>query len=67
MECDGDDTHFARDAFTSPCEVAGVETEGAEFAVAAARADEMDAFAADTGVGRLATFLESSVVLVIRN
>ena len=64
MESYSDDTHFACNAFATPCEVAGVETKGAEFAVAAACADEVDAFAADTGVGRLATFLEGSVLVI---
>lgn len=59
VEGDADDTHFARDALAAPGEVAGVETQRAELAVAAARAYEMDAFRADTGVGRLTALLES--------
>ena len=64
VEDDADDAHFACHALAAPGEVAGVETQGAEFAVAAAGAHEMDAFAADTGVGRLTTFLEGSVLLI---
>ena len=64
MERDADDTDFARDALAAPGEVSGVETQGAEFAVAAAGADEMDALAADAGVGWLATFLEGPVLLI---
>ena len=66
MEGDGNDTDFAGDALAAPGEVAGVEAQGAELAVAAAGTDEMDTLAADTGVGRLATFLEGPVVLHIR-
>ena len=66
MEHHTDDTDFASDAFTAPSEVAGIETEGTEFAVAATGANEMDALGADTGVGRLTTFLDGSV-LHIRN
>lgn len=62
MEDDTDDTDFTRDALAAPGEVAGIETQGAEFAVAAACADEMDALGADTGVGRLTAFLEGSVL-----
>jgi hypothetical protein len=60
MEGYDDDTGLAGDAFGAPAEVAAVETEGAVFGVAAADADEMDALAADTGVGWLTTFLERS-------
>ena len=60
MERHGDDAHFAGDALGAPREVARVEAQGAEFAVAAARADEVDAFGADAGVGGLAALLESS-------
>lgn len=61
VEGDGNDTDFAGDALAAPGEIAGIETQGAEFAVAATRADEMDTLGTDTGVGRLATFLEGSV------
>jgi len=61
---DGDDAYFARDAFGAPGEVAGVEAEGAVFGVAAAGADEVDAFGADAGCGRLAAFFEGSARVV---
>lgn len=61
VESDGDDTDFAGDALAAPGEVAGIETECAELAVATASADEVDSLGSDTGVGRLATLLESSV------
>jgi hypothetical protein len=60
MEGDGDDTDLPRDALRAPREVAGVEAQGAEFAVAATGADKMDALCANTGIGGLATLLESS-------
>ena len=60
MVCDGDDADLAGDALGAPAVVARVEAEGAELAVAAAGAHEMDAFGADTGPSGLATFLESS-------
>ena len=61
VERDGNDTDFAGDALAAPGEVAGVEAQGAEFAVPAAGAHEMDPLGADAGVGRLATFLEGPV------
>jgi len=61
MEGHGDDADFSGDAFRAPGEIAGVETEGTVFGVAAASADEMDTLVADTSVGWLATFLEGSV------
>jgi hypothetical protein len=65
VESDGDDTDFAGDALAAPGEVAGIETERAELAVAATGADEVDTLGSDTGVGRLATLLESSVLTSI--
>ena len=56
----GDDTHFSGYAFGAPGEVAGVETEGTIFGVAATGADEMDTLGADSGVGWLTAFLECS-------
>ena len=61
MEGYNDDTGFAGDAFGSPAEVAGVESESAVFGVATADTDEMDSLAADTGVCWLTTFLKGSV------
>ena len=55
---DRDDADFAGDAFRAPAEVPRVKAEGAVFMVTAANADDVDAFGTDTGVGRLATFLE---------
>lgn len=66
VEGDGNHTDFAGDALAAPGEVAGVETQTAEFAVAATGADEVDTLGADTGVGGLAALLESSVALIIR-
>lgn len=56
---DTDHTGLLGDALRSPGEVAGLETESTELAVAAAGADEMDTLGANTGVCRLATLLES--------
>ena len=58
---DGDDTALAGDALGAPGEVAGLETEATELAVAATGADKVDALRTDTGVGGLATLLEGSV------
>ena len=66
VEDDTDDTRLASRTLRTPREVAGIEAKGTEFAVAAARADEVDALSADTSVGRLATFLESSVACRVR-
>ena len=54
-----DDADLAGDTLAAPGEVTGVETEGAEFAVAATGADEVDTLGTDTGVGSLAALLES--------
>ena len=61
MEDDADDTDFAGDALAAPGEIAGVEAEGAELAVAAPGTHEMDALGADTGVGGLTALLEGPV------
>jgi len=65
MERHADNTGLAGDGFGAPREVARVEAEGAELAVAATGADEMDALGADTGVGGLTTLLESSLLAVV--
>lgn len=57
---DNDHADLAGDALAAPGEVAGVDTQGAELAVAATGADEVDALGTDTCVGGLATLLESS-------
>lgn len=53
MVDDADDTGLAGDGLGAPREVAGVEAESAELAVAATGADQMDTLGADTGVGWL--------------
>jgi len=58
---DDDDADFACDSFRAPGEVAGIKTEAAVFRVSTSSADKMDSLRPDTGVGWLATFLESSV------
>jgi len=65
MEGHSDDTDFAGDGFGAPREVAGVETKSAEFAVTAAGTDKMDTLGTDTGVGGLATLLESSESMLL--
>lgn len=61
VEGHSQDTDFARDAFGAPGEVAGVDSQSTELAVAAADTDEMDALGTDSGVGGLTTLFESSV------
>jgi len=56
---DGNDTGLAGDTLRAPGEVARVETEGTELAVATTGAHEMDTLGTDTGVGGLAALLES--------
>lgn len=56
---DGNDTGLAGDTLRAPGEVARVETEGTELAVATTGADEMDTLGTDTGVGGLTALLES--------
>lgn len=56
---DTDDTGLLGDALGAPGEVAGLETQSTELAVAAAGADKMDTLSANTGIGRLAALLES--------
>jgi hypothetical protein len=56
---DTDDTGLLGDTLGTPGEVTGIETEGAELAVAATGADEVNTLCANTGVGRLAALLES--------
>lgn len=57
---DADDARLAADALAAPREAAGLEAQGAELAVAAARANQVDALGANARVGRLAALLESS-------
>jgi hypothetical protein len=56
---DTNDTGLLGDALGAPREVAGVETQSTELAVAATGADKMDTLSANTGIGGLATLLES--------
>lgn len=56
---DTDDTGLLGDALRAPGEVAGLETQSTELAVATAGADKMNTLCANTGVGRLAALLES--------
>lgn len=60
VEGHSQDTDFTRDALGAPGEVAGVDAESTELAVAAADADEMDALGSDSGVGGLTALFESS-------
>jgi hypothetical protein len=57
-----DDAHLAGDALRCPREVAGLQAKGAELAVAAASAHEMDSLAPDTGVGLLSAGFESALL-----
>lgn len=61
MEGDANDTDFAGYPFAAPREIAGIETEGAVFGVAAASADEVYTLVANTGIGWLTALLEGSV------
>lgn len=56
---DHDHTGLARDAFGAPGEVTRVETEGTVLGVTTTGADKVDSLGANTGVGGLATLLES--------
>ena len=65
VESDDDDTGLAGDTLAAPGEVAGFEAQCSELAVAASGSDEMDALVADSSIGRLTTFLESSAENVL--
>jgi hypothetical protein len=62
---DTDDTALASAALGGPGKVTGVETEGTVLVVAAAGADSVNALGANTGVGTLATSLESALLPVV--
>lgn len=62
---DDDDAGLAGDTLGGPGEVAGVETEGTELAVATTGADKVDTLGTDTGLSRLATLLESPLLAVV--
>lgn len=59
---DTDDTGLAGAALGAPGEVAGVETEGTVLVVTTTSSDGVDALGANTGVGTLATSLESALL-----
>ena len=56
---DTDDTGLLGDTLGAPGEVAGLETQSTELAVAAAGADKVHTLRANTGIGGLAALLES--------
>lgn len=62
MVGDDDDTGLPCAALRRPCEVAGVEAERSVLVVTAAGSDDVDTLGTDTGVRRLATCLESSLL-----
>ena len=62
VESHSDHADLAGDSLAAPGEVAGVETQSTELAVAATGANKVDALWSDTGVGWLPTLLESSVL-----
>ncbi len=59
---DTDDTGLAGAALGTPGEIARVETQSTVLVVTTAGADGVDALGADTGVGALATSLESALL-----
>lgn len=59
---DGDDTGLAGAALGGPGKVARVETQGSVLVVAATGTDGVDALGANTGVGALASSLESALL-----
>lgn len=60
VEDNVENADLAGETLRTPREVAGFETESAEFLVATTRADKMDALRADTGVGWLTTLFKGS-------
>lgn len=61
VEGHNNDADLAGDALGSPRKVTGLETERTVLGVSTASADKVNSLVADTGVGRLATLLESSI------
>lgn len=59
---DADDTGLAGEAFGTPREVAGLETEGTVLVVTTTGADGVDTLGADTGAGTLTAQLESALL-----
>lgn len=62
MVGDGNDTGLAGQALGTPGEVTGFETEGTVLVVTTSGSDGVDALRANTGVGTLATSLESALL-----
>jgi len=62
---DTEDTGLGSDVLRAPSEVAGLETESTVLEVTATNTDGVDSLGADTGVGSLATELESSLLAVV--
>ena len=65
MEGYANDADFAGYAFGAPGKVAGIEAESTVFGVTTTRADEMDTFIANTGVGWLTALFKGSVLLSV--
>lgn len=65
VESHSDHADLAGNALAAPREVAGVETQSTEFAVAATSAHQVNTLGADTGVGGLTTLLESSLLAIV--
>lgn len=59
---DGNDTGLAGQTLGAPGKVAGVETEGTVLVVTTSGSDGVNALGANTGVGTLATSLESALL-----
>lgn len=62
VEGDDDHTDLAGDTLRGPGEVAGLEAEGTELAVASTSSDKMDSLGTDTGVGLLSAGFESALL-----
>lgn len=62
VEGHNDDTGLAGNTLRAPGEVAGLETESTELAVATTGADEMDTLGTNTGVGGLSAGFEGALL-----
>lgn len=65
MEGYANDADFAGYAFGAPGKVARIETESTVFGVPTTRADEMDTFSANTGVGWLTALFKGSDIVSV--
>ena len=65
MEGYANNADFAGYAFGAPGKVAGIEAESTVFGVTTTRADEMDTFSANTGVGWLTALFKGSDCLSV--